>query len=108
MIDMGWAYCGTDEDGREIGYAIEAECDHPDCHEKIDRGLSYVCGNMHGGDEWGCGKYFCPKHLYLCLCPDGVLRQFCEKCYDRLKAEGRIAQEDAIYKLLTNEEEKEE
>lgn len=61
---MGWAHCGTDDDGREIGYGVEAECDFPGCPEKIDRGLGYVCGPMHGsGNEWGCGRYYCGKHL---------------------------------------------
>ena len=58
---MGWGY-GINAEGREVGYSIEAECDYPDCHAKIDRGLSYVCGGMHDGGEWGCGKYFCSKH----------------------------------------------
>lgn len=69
---MGWAFCGTDANGREIGYGVEAECDHPDCHEKIDRGLGYCCGSMHNGDnDDGCGGYYCLKHL----APE---RHFCE------------------------------
>ena len=60
---MGWAYCGKDDWGREIGYAIEATCDKKGCDEVIDRGLGYVCGPMHGGDEGGCGRYFCGDHL---------------------------------------------
>ena len=61
---MSWANCGVDQEGRPIGYAVDAECDHPGgC--KIDRGLSYVCGGMHGGGEEGCGKYFCPEHLHV-------------------------------------------
>lgn len=60
---MGWADCGTDANGRPIGYAYEAECDEPGCAEAIDRGLSFVCGGMHGGDTHGCGEYFCGKHL---------------------------------------------
>ena len=59
---MGWANCGTDGRGRRIGYAVRAKCDHRGCKEKIDRGLAYVCGGMHGGDEHGCGGYFCGKH----------------------------------------------
>jgi hypothetical protein len=58
---MGWEFCGTDDDGREIGYGVAATCDFPGCAEKIDRGLAYVCGTMHGGEN-GCGKYFCDKH----------------------------------------------
>lgn len=70
---MGWADCGTDSEGRPIGYAFEATCDHPECDAKIDRGLSYACGGMHGevsvsngqGGDFvpTCEKYFCEKHL---------------------------------------------
>jgi hypothetical protein len=73
---MGWANCGTDSKGRGIGYAHPAMCDHPGCKTKIDRGLTYACGGMHGlhnvlgGDEhidWSamyisCEGYFCEKH----------------------------------------------
>lgn len=59
---MGWAHCGQDSQGRDIGYGVEAVCDHPGCTTKIDRGLSYVCGDMHGEDEWSCEKYFCTEH----------------------------------------------
>ena len=66
---MGWANCGEDSKGRSIGYAHDAICDHPDCNEEIDRGLSYACGGMHGNkDRYGncdvvCEGYFCGKHL---------------------------------------------
>jgi len=65
---MGWANCGFDSKGRPIGYAHAATCDHPGCDVKIDRGLAYACGQMHGEggakyDE-GCEGYFCPAHLY--------------------------------------------
>lgn len=58
---MGWAYCGLDEYGREIGYGIIATCDKKGCDNVIHRGLDYVCGTMHGG-EGGCGMYFCYDH----------------------------------------------
>lgn len=57
---MGWAYGVID--GREVGYSVEATCDHPECSEEINRGLSYFCGNIPG-DGLGCGGFFCPKHL---------------------------------------------
>jgi hypothetical protein len=79
---MGWADCGTDSDGRPIGYAFEATCDEPGCEEKIDRGVSYACGNMHGdGDGYGCEKYFCPAHLRGSA-PDGAgkMRLVCMPC----------------------------
>jgi hypothetical protein len=80
--DMGWAYCGKDEDGRDIGYSVEAKCDEPGCDADIDRGLSYVCGGMHGGDGVGCGKYFCGKHLFYGS-PDDCREtyQLCKKCF---------------------------
>lgn len=59
---MGWAYCGHDRYGREIGYGIEATCDKRGCGKEINRGLGCVCGGMHNGDEGGCGRYFCDKH----------------------------------------------
>lgn len=65
---MGWANCGEDSTGRPIGHAHEAVCDEPGCDERIDRGLSYACGGMHGnetaeGGESCCGGYFCGEHL---------------------------------------------
>ena len=39
----------------------------PDYKAKIDRGLSYVCGRMHGGGNEGCGKHFCPEHLHVAI-----------------------------------------
>lgn len=59
---MSWAI-GINDNGRDIGYGVIAYCDHPDCNNKIDRGLSYVCadGEPHGGD-FGCGLFFCPIH----------------------------------------------
>jgi len=76
---MGWAHCGTDSQGRQIGYAIEAECDESGCHQKIDRGLSYSCGGMHGDGglrgDWGCEGYFCPEHLFF-----GEQDSLCQQC----------------------------
>lgn len=60
---MGWSNCGEDSQGRSIGYANSATCDHEGCNKKIDRGLSYACGDMHGETEHGCEKYFCEEHL---------------------------------------------
>ncbi len=45
---MGWANCGEDSQGRPIGYAHEGICDHPGCEARIDRGLEFACGGMHG------------------------------------------------------------
>jgi hypothetical protein len=62
---MGWAFCGK-YNGRWIGYGVPARCDEKGCKARIDRGLAYVCGRMHGGDG-GCGGYFCYEHLFLSL-----------------------------------------
>ena len=54
---MGWAFCGENSQGREIGYGVEATCDG-DCGKIIDRGLGYVCGTMHEENDNGCGFFY--------------------------------------------------
>lgn len=77
---MGWGRCGTDSKGREIGYAVSARCDHPDCKAKIDRGLSYACGDWHG-TSIGCEGYFCGDHLAHRWDPgEEAVQQFCAEC----------------------------
>lgn len=70
---MGWSIGYDDNLDRDIGYGVPAYCDHPDCHETIDRGLAYVCSDQqpYGGEE-GCGLYFCSKHQNY--------RGQCERC----------------------------
>jgi hypothetical protein len=77
---MGWANCGTDTRGRAIGYAHRATCDHPGCTAKIDRGLAYACGGMHGEDEVSCERYFCEKHRSGWVRFDDRVVQVCEEC----------------------------
>ena len=77
---MGWGHCGTDDEGRPIGYAVEATCDQEGCGALIDRGLSYVCGSMHGGGNHGCGRYFCTKHLH-CVSAEDQLCVLCAKAW---------------------------
>jgi hypothetical protein len=81
---MGWANCGTDSRGRAIGYGAQGQCDHrwgaEICRAKIDRGLAYACGGMHGEDERSCEGYFCPKHLFFA--PDGG-SSVCRRCAHR-------------------------
>jgi hypothetical protein len=79
---MGWAHCGTDRNGREIGYAIEATCDHPGCGKAIHRGLAYACGGMHGEDTRTCDQYFCEEHLsaWLPETPGGRIVRVCAEC----------------------------
>lgn len=76
---MGYAV--YERNGRDCGYGIPSLCDQPDCHERIDRGLAHLCGQDPGGDEWGCGLYFCGSHLFL---PDndGELGWRCSACRD--------------------------
>ncbi len=71
---MGYARYEITRIGQRIeaGYAVEAECDKPGCNERIDRGLAYLCGQTPGGDEYGCGGYFCAKHM--------LGDQMCESC----------------------------
>lgn len=49
--------------GRDCGYGVPAECDHPKCTERIDRGLAHLCGDEPGDEQFGCGLYFCGVHL---------------------------------------------
>lgn len=73
---MSWSI-GYDENWkRDIGYGVPAYCDHPECQQEINRGLSYVCGGEPYGGEHGCGLYFCGEHLLM-----GEAQQ-CERCYD--------------------------
>lgn len=75
---MGWG-SGTNAQGREIGYLVEATCDLDGCDEKIDRGLAHVCGGMHDGGDHGCGGYFCGEHLFM---GPKLPNQMCERCAD--------------------------
>ena len=77
---MGWGNCGTDSSGRPIGYAVEATCDAENCNRRIDRGLSYVCGSMHGGWTHGCGRYFCASHLLSGFDAGDHFEQLCAEC----------------------------
>lgn len=70
---MGWSIGYDEHWQRDIGYGVPAWCDHPDCDEVIDRGLSYVCGGEPYGGEFGCGLYFCGKH-------GGGMKRGCPRC----------------------------
>ena len=82
---MGWANCGEDRNGRPIGYAVEAKCDEPGCEVKIDRGLAYVCGDMHGEDELSCDKYFCNSHKPGAAWTGEHLVAICNACVAEMK-----------------------
>jgi len=77
---MGWANCGVDSRGRQIGYSHPAVCDHPGCTAEIDRGLSYACGDMHGDTEYGCDLYFCEEHLFYTEVAEGRVEPLCAEC----------------------------
>lgn len=72
---MGWGY--GEVNGKPVGYTVPDVCNESGCDRKIDRGLSYVCGDMHGGGEFGCGGYFCAEHMLV-----GKEEQLCKKCYE--------------------------
>lgn len=76
---MGWANCGIDSTGRPIGYAVQATCDEPGCGARIDRGLSYSCGPMHGENAYSCERYFCSEHLHWPDVPDRVLDELSDQ-----------------------------
>ena len=84
---MGWGYGIVN--GREVGYSVEATCDRDGCGTKINRGLSYVCGSMHGGAEFGCGGYFCESHLLYSGSRNssGDYEALCEGCSARVEDE---------------------
>lgn len=87
---MGYGYYTVSIDGleRHAGYAVVCLCDHPDCSEEIDRGLSYVCGSEPGETERGCGRYFCGEHMKYRTYgrgKDAEDVQVCEECKARRK-----------------------
>ena len=75
---MGWSIGFDEKWERSIGYGVPAWCDHPECREKIDRGLAYVCGGEPYGGEHGCGLFFCGEHMHG---TDDCM-QVCERCRD--------------------------
>lgn len=95
---MGWAFCGEDTKGRSIGYGVPATCDHPGCTEKIDRGLGYACGAMHGIDDplGSCEGYFCGKHqIYSDHVMEGEGGFVCFACAERAKTDKTYGYEES-------------
>ena len=101
---MGWADCGTDSRGRPIGYAVEATCDHPGCGQRIHRGLPFVCGTMHGEEDYACEGYFCEKHRQHWLPIHGKPSMVCAACHRRWKAYAIERPEDAASLIAFFEE----
>lgn len=78
---MGWSIGFDTNWDRDIGYGVPAYCDHPECSETIDRGLSYVCGGEPYGGEKGCGLFFCEKHKrWADVDIDDNAPQLCDFC----------------------------
>ena len=75
---MGWSIGYDSKWGRDIGYGVPALCDHPDCNDKIDRGISFLCGGVGYCDDGGCGLFFCGKHMGW---------KYCEKCIVAIDSE---------------------
>ena len=84
---------------RDIGYGVPATCDHPECHESIDRGLSYLCS--------GCALFFCSSHLWYLRDHPG---QWCSQCRNHLKltdeswADWRRDNPDEVERLKQDQE----
>lgn len=93
---MGYAV--YDVGNRKGGYGVPCYCEHPECNEEIDRGMSFACGDAPFS-EVGCDRYFCEKHRsytgfkmdgsmypdYICDHEDGekcdcFFASVCEKC----------------------------
>lgn len=80
MGNMHYKITRSDGVPIEAGYGVETVCEENDCDEQIDRGLAYLCGETPGGDEYGCGGYFCGSHLYAA--PEGQHGERCNRCRD--------------------------
>ncbi len=75
---MGYASY-TLADGREAGYAVKDVCNEHGCTSSIDRGLDYLCGEVPGGQEGACSRYFCSLHLFFSDTSPG---QRCKRCIE--------------------------
>lgn len=103
---MGYGNCGTDSKGRGIGYAHEAQCDHPDCSKIIDRGMSYACGGEHGETEYSCEGYFCEGHKRQPFMDDDHLfyqynvGTLCDDCADAVELDEKESKESERQKKI--------
>lgn len=97
---MGWANCGEDKNGRPIGYSHEATCDHDGCNVKIDRGLAYACGDMHGNTEYGCDKYFCSEHRENIVEDGDRYVRICNSCRETMLATGEFLEIDGAIVMV--------
>jgi hypothetical protein len=88
---MGYAFYEITRNGETIqaGYGVEAECEEEGCTEQIDRGLGCLCGMTPGGDEHGCGGYYCGKHLFMGPNVDTDLCARCTEAADKARKEAQ-------------------
>ena len=85
---MGWGY-GVLSNGKEVGYTVDAICEHEGCDCEIHRSLSYACGGMSGEDEYSCDGFFCSEHLNNYVETDqGDELRICKDCYNILLDSG--------------------
>ncbi|MFD7609698.1 hypothetical protein [Streptomyces sp. NPDC059828] len=84
---MGYAHYEITRNGEKIeaGYGVATVCEEEGCDEKIDRGLGCLCGKTPGGDEHGCGGYYCGKHLNIG--PTEETGDLCDRCYANVERE---------------------
>jgi hypothetical protein len=84
-MTMGWQVGFDEQWQRDIGYAVPAVCDKPECGTGIDRGIEHVCGGTPYGGVHGCGLYFCEGDLTGTIEYDGwdgARRvRVCQRCY---------------------------
>ncbi|MEW9530726.1 hypothetical protein [Microbispora sp. NPDC049125] len=84
---MGYGYYLVHRNGQQIeaGYLVPDICNEDDCYQEIDRGLDCLCGRQPGGDEYGCGGYYCDSHLYFSRRVDEP--EMCKRCLAAADAE---------------------
>jgi hypothetical protein len=100
---MGWGY-GIVQ-GKEVGYSVNATCEHEGCNEEIDRGLSYACGGMAGEDEYSCNGFFCEEHLINFVETDsGDSIMVCDNCAKILLDSGEWYEDEEEGCIMTIKE----
>ncbi|MBI1625217.1 hypothetical protein [Comamonas suwonensis] len=57
---MGYSVGWDSDNNRWMGYGVPSTCEHPECNEKVDRGMGCSCE--------GCGLAFCGKHWHMGFC----------------------------------------
>ncbi|MER7953859.1 hypothetical protein [Streptomyces sp. NPDC096030] len=93
---MGYARYEIYRNGKKIeaGYAVETTCEKNGCDARIDRGLAHLCGKTPGGDEHGCGGYYCENHLNIG--PTSETGELCDPCYSTHEAEHPKGDEERV------------